>query len=264
MTDDGRLLVLLGLVGVAAASAVRGSRGIVRYGRPAGSNSTTRAFRVLVMADAWARRDHLVSLVDGIGSSRSEGAASRPTGRVAPEGIGRVFERSRQGLLPGVSIHAELDEARAFALEWSDQLGGCEVWEWGKKDGSRKIREARKTARFGPFRLVRLRDMTPEHVATSWRDPRRPDYALEVWTPTWPIPGHPETWNSSWRSFQYIKDPYRSQHRPEGDLEQVLSDLVNPKPTTTFKRGGLIFEGEPPVIRVFDKDEAKATVEVAP
>jgi hypothetical protein len=33
VTDDGRLLVLLGLVGVAAASTVRGSRGLVRPGR---------------------------------------------------------------------------------------------------------------------------------------------------------------------------------------------------------------------------------------
>jgi hypothetical protein len=32
MFDDGRLLVLLGLAGVAAASTVRGSRGVVRSG----------------------------------------------------------------------------------------------------------------------------------------------------------------------------------------------------------------------------------------
>ena len=34
MTDDGRLLVLLGLAGVAGASVARGSRGVARSGRP--------------------------------------------------------------------------------------------------------------------------------------------------------------------------------------------------------------------------------------
>jgi hypothetical protein len=37
MTDDGRFLVLLGLAGVAGASVVRGSRGVVRSGRHAKS-----------------------------------------------------------------------------------------------------------------------------------------------------------------------------------------------------------------------------------
>lgn len=34
MSDDGRLLVLLGLLGVAGVGVARGSRGVVRRGRP--------------------------------------------------------------------------------------------------------------------------------------------------------------------------------------------------------------------------------------
>jgi hypothetical protein len=64
--DDGRLLVLLGLAGVAGATIVRGSRGIARSGRSVEMSTWYVEVTFSSGDDANANSDDLVALIEGI------------------------------------------------------------------------------------------------------------------------------------------------------------------------------------------------------
>jgi hypothetical protein len=98
MTDDGRLFVLLGLAGVAGATAVRGSRGVVRRGRGPSLTPAAEAIRARVTAalerlredDVYSVRDAFALLsFTGATNEKSYAVPPRPDFAEIPEEIAR-------------------------------------------------------------------------------------------------------------------------------------------------------------------------------